>query len=93
MRETRITLPELVLIAGTRVALGFGLGLLLAPRFPEGERRGVGWTLLSVGALSTIPLALEVFGRSRMAEPESPESEPAPSLMDRLTRHSEALRA
>jgi hypothetical protein len=32
MRETRITLPELVLVAGTRAALGAGLGLLLADR-------------------------------------------------------------
>jgi hypothetical protein len=62
MRETRITLPELALIAGTRAALGAGLGLLLADRLPEGQRRAVGWTLLLVGALSTIPLAFEIFG-------------------------------
>jgi hypothetical protein len=30
MKEQRISLPEIVLIAGTRVALGVGLGLLLA---------------------------------------------------------------
>jgi hypothetical protein len=66
MRETRITLPELGLIAGTRAALGAGLGLLLADRLPEGQRRAVGWTLLLVGAVSTIPLAFEVFGASRL---------------------------
>ena len=32
MREHRVTLPELVLVAGTRVVLGPGLGLLLANR-------------------------------------------------------------
>jgi len=62
MRETRITLPELGLIAGTRAALGAGLGLLLADHLPGGRRRAVGWTLLLVGAVSTIPLAFEVFG-------------------------------
>src|SRR4051794_21271647 len=55
MRETRITLPELVLVAGTRAALGAGLGLLLADRLSADQRRAVGWTLFLVGALSTIP--------------------------------------
>ncbi|MHB1426607.1 MAG: hypothetical protein ACYC3I_25885 [Gemmataceae bacterium] len=62
MKETRITFPELALIAGTRAAAGAGLGLLLADRLSESQRRAVGWTLLLVGALSTVPLALEVFG-------------------------------
>jgi hypothetical protein len=70
MRETRITLPELALVAGTRVALGAGLGLLLGGRLPEGERRAIGWTLLLVGALSTIPLALEVLGGARLSAPQ-----------------------
>jgi hypothetical protein len=65
MRETRVTLPELALIAGTRAALGAGLGLLLADRLPADQRRAVGWTLLVFGALTTIPLALEVLGGSR----------------------------
>jgi len=62
MRETRVTIPELALIAGTRAALGGGLGLLLADRLPNDQRRAVGWTLLLVGIFSTVPLALEVFG-------------------------------
>jgi hypothetical protein len=62
MRETRITLPELVLVAGTRAALGAGLGLLLADRLSPDQRRAVGWTLFLVGALSTIPLSFEVLG-------------------------------
>lgn len=69
MKETRITLPELALIAGTRAAAGAGLGLLLANRLSESQRRAVGWTLLLVGALSTVPLALEVFGRRGNATP------------------------
>jgi hypothetical protein len=71
MRETRVTLPELALIGGTRAVLGAGLGLLLADRLPdEGQRRAVGWTLFLVGALSTIPLAFEVLGNNRLFAPE-----------------------
>ena len=67
MRETRITLPELVLVAGTRAALGAGLGLLLADRLSQEQRRAIGWTLFLVGALSTVPLAFEVFGGDRLS--------------------------
>lgn len=66
MRETKITIPELALVAGTRAALGAGLGLLLADRLSDGERRAVGWTLLLIGAVSTIPLAFEVLGGGRV---------------------------
>jgi hypothetical protein len=69
MRETRITLPELALIGGTRAALGAGLGLLLADRLEAGQRRAVGWTLLLIGAATTIPLAIEVLGGSRQSSP------------------------
>jgi len=65
MNEKRVTVPELILIAGTRVILGLGLGLLLADRLTADQRRAVGWALFAVGALSTIPLAAEVFGRER----------------------------
>src|SRR5262245_42738926 len=72
MRETRLTMPELALIGGTRVALGAGLGLLLADRLEYPQRRAIGWTLLAIGALTTIPLAFEVLGRrSRLATFES----------------------
>jgi len=74
MRETHITLPELALIAGTRAALGAGIGLLLADRFPPPQRRAVGWTLLLIGALTTVPLAFEVLGKLRTSVPaEGPE--------------------
>jgi uncharacterized membrane protein YfcA len=63
MQERGITLPELGLIAGTRAALGAGLGLLLADRLDDDRRRAIGWTLLLVGAISTIPLAIEVLGK------------------------------
>jgi hypothetical protein len=67
MRETRISLPELALVAGTRVALGAGLALLHADRFTEEQRKAVGWTLFAIGALSTIPLGMEVLGGHRLS--------------------------
>lgn len=65
MKEVRVTVPELELIAGTRAALGIGIGLLLSNRLSVQERRGAGWALFLVGALTTIPLMVEVFGRPR----------------------------
>jgi hypothetical protein len=68
MRETRISLPELALIAGTRGMLGAGIGLLLASRLTEPQRKAVGWTLVLVGALTTVPLAMDVLGASRSVD-------------------------
>ncbi len=65
MREVQLTLPELGLLVGTRAALGAGLGLLLGNCLPESQRKAVGWTLLFVGAISTVPLAFEVLGKFR----------------------------
>jgi hypothetical protein len=62
MIEHRVNLPTIGLIAGTRVALGVGLGLLVADRLTPERREACGWTLLTVGALTTIPLVWEVFG-------------------------------
>jgi hypothetical protein len=61
MRERRLTTPELMLVAGSRVALGIGIGLLLAGRLGEQGQKGAGTALLAVGALTTIPLAIIFF--------------------------------
>ena len=69
MIRRTLTLPEIGLIAGTRAALGAGIGLLVADRLSRDQRRAVGWTLLAVGGLSTIPLVAHVmFGRSEDRE-------------------------
>ena len=54
MRARQVTFPTIALIAGTRAALGIGLGLLLASRLSPEQRRAAGWALFAVGALSTI---------------------------------------
>lgn len=90
MRETRLTLPELGLIAGTRAAAGVGIGLLLAARLSPEQRKAAGWTLLLVGALTTIPLAMEVLGHSRSLTrtqgQEENTSEPDAELSESLGR-------
>jgi hypothetical protein len=79
MRETHVTFPELALIAGTRAMLGAGLGLLLADRLPDDRRKAVGWTLLLVGAISTVPLAIEVLGDSRSPDRIEPAESRRPA--------------
>lgn len=64
MKETRISFPELGLIAGTRGLLGVGIGLLLSERLARRRRAMAGWILVGIGALSTIPLAVRAFRRS-----------------------------
>jgi hypothetical protein len=44
-------------VAGTRAALGAGVGLLAASRLSNRKRRAAGLTLALVGAATTIPAA------------------------------------
>jgi hypothetical protein len=72
MRQKIFTVPEIAIISGTRAAFGAGLGLLLAERLSRDTRRGAGWALLMVGALSTIPIVLGILGKPRaLTAPES----------------------
>lgn len=52
-----------MIFAGTRVALGAGLGLLLAGRLSPDARKGAGWALLLAGGMSTIPIAAHLLGK------------------------------
>jgi len=63
MKTRELTLPEIILIGGTRAALGAGLALLLSDRLSREGRRAVGLTLFLVGAISTIPIAANVLGK------------------------------
>jgi hypothetical protein len=65
MKSTEITLPELAMIAGTRGLLGAGAALLISSKLNNDERRAVGWTLLLIGLISTVPLAINVFSKRR----------------------------
>ena len=61
MKEKLVTLPELALISGTRGMIGIGLGLLLGGKLKKDRRRALGWTLFSIGAISTIPILIKIF--------------------------------
>ena len=65
MKVHPLTIPEILLIGGTRVALGVGLGLLLSDRLGREQRRAAGLSLFLVGALSTLPLALNVLSKTQ----------------------------
>jgi len=71
MKESKLTIPEVMLIAGTRVALGIGIGLLLSSRLSNEQRRAVGLTLAIVGGVTTIPLVMNVAGKSKAARDET----------------------
>jgi hypothetical protein len=57
-----LTPPLLAFVVGTRAALAFGLGLLMAERIPNERRRALALTLISLGAATTVPAAMGVFG-------------------------------
>ena len=65
MKKTELTLPELALIGGTRGMLGAGVALLLAGKLKEDQRKAIGWTLFLIGAVSTIPLAIDVLSKRK----------------------------
>jgi hypothetical protein len=68
MKQKTLTLPEIVLIAGTRVALGVGIGLLISHKLSKDQAQGAGWALLGVGVATSIPLALGVIGKPAVGE-------------------------
>ena len=65
MRKLDVTIPELAFVAGTRGMAGAGIGMLAAGFLKEDTRKAVGWTLLAIGLLTTVPIAIGVFGRSQ----------------------------
>ena len=65
MKTANLTIPEVGLVAVTRAVLGIGIGLLIHDKLRAGQRAPVGWTCLAIGLLTTMPLAVEVFGDLR----------------------------
>jgi hypothetical protein len=75
MMERNLSITDLMLIAGTRFALGAGVGLLLSNRLSKEQRNAAGVALALVGGLSTIPLMLGVLGKKSAS---TTEIRPAP---------------
>ena len=65
MRKATLRLTDLMLLVGTRVALGVGIGLLASTRLDARARKGAGVALLAVGVLTTLPLVLNVRASTR----------------------------
>ena len=67
LTKRAFTIPEMMLVAGTRVALGVGVGLLISDRLNEDQRKAAGWALLAVGVMTTIPILRGVLGKPPVA--------------------------
>ena len=63
MKDMPLDLPTFGFVVMTRAILGVGLGLLIAGRLSDQQRRAVGRALVAVGVATTIPAAFAVFGR------------------------------
>jgi hypothetical protein len=76
MKIYSVTVPEIAIVAATRGVAGAGIGLLVADFLRRDTRRTLGWTLLAIGALTTIPIAMALFGK-RETMPNDAPVEPA----------------
>jgi hypothetical protein len=68
MHRLVLSPPLLGFLVGTRAALAFGVGLLVADRIPRARRRALARTLIAVGAATTVPAAVAI-ARSRTGRP------------------------
>jgi len=71
MKTFDLPVPAFFFIVGTRALLGAGIGLLVADKLDRKCRRGVGATLVILGALTTIPAAFLLFGRDSRPRPDA----------------------
>ena len=62
MQNIVVNFPTFGFVVMTRAMLGMGIGLLLSERLSAEQRRAVGLALVLVGAATTVPAALAVFG-------------------------------
>ena len=70
MIERNITLPEMILWTGTRIALGAGIGMLVSRGLSKDAMKAAGLALAVVGGITTIPLAISIISRQSVTRPE-----------------------
>jgi hypothetical protein len=63
MLERKLTLTDIGLIAGTRIALGAGIGLLISRWLNNDQRKAAGVALAVVSGVLTIPLAISIIAK------------------------------
>jgi hypothetical protein len=71
MREIPLTLPEIGMINSTRFIIGTGVGLLLAGKLDKDARKAVGLSLVVVGTLVSIPVAMAFLGKLRGSQSQA----------------------
>ena len=64
MKKLVLSPPLLMFVVGTRAAMAFGVGLLVAEKVPADRRRRIGLALVALGIATTIPAALGVLSLS-----------------------------
>jgi hypothetical protein len=70
MIERNITLPEMILWTGTRVALGAGIGMLISRRLSKDAMKAAGLALTVIGGFTTFPLAIAIISKQNLSRPE-----------------------
>jgi hypothetical protein len=70
MIERNITLPEMILWTGTRVALGVGVGMLISRRLSKDAMKAAGLALALVGGFTTVPLAIAIMSKKNLTRQE-----------------------
>jgi hypothetical protein len=73
-KKVTLHLYELGMIASTRALLGLGIGLLVGEHLGRRQRQILGTTLTLVGALSTIPLGMDVLTKAGVLGHDSHDS-------------------
>ena len=56
MKRLELNVPTFGFAVATRAMIGAGLGLLFSDRIARKRRRAIGFTLLGIGAASTVPV-------------------------------------
>jgi hypothetical protein len=70
MIERNLTLPEMILWTGTRIALGVGIGMLVSRALSKDAMKAAGFALTVVGAFTTVPLAISIVNKKNASRPE-----------------------
>ena len=78
MMERKLTIAEIILIAGTRVALGAGIGLLLSTKLNNDQRKAAG--IISKAIRDSTGKTAESIGLKRPNKQISRNRSPGSSL-------------
>jgi hypothetical protein len=63
-----LTIPQIGFIAATRAAAGLGIGLLISDRFSRTERIALGCILITIGAVTTVPILMRLLKEPELAQ-------------------------